>query len=206
MKPVAAGVFLVCLLAAAPAGAADLKLGGYVASSAADGAEAPLAASGLPAPDTGGMTMTFTPRGSGSFYGTAPAEGLAFEMGLDNHWASTRRLDAMGFDYDREDKDEMMVGGALLLDDVRLTGGIGRTKLFGAKADLVAAGFTYGPLSARVLLGEGEDTRVAERDIMVLSTDLKPWSWLSLQGDVAVTDQVGSERQAIGRLGVELHF
>ena len=120
VKPVAAGVFLVCLLAAAPAGAADLKLGGYVASSAADGAEAPLAASGLPAPDTGGMTMTFTPRGSGSFYGTAPAEGLAFEMGLDNHWASTRRLDAMGFDYDREDKDEMMVGGALLLDDVRL--------------------------------------------------------------------------------------
>ena len=206
MKRIFAGVSLACLLAAAPVGAAELKLGGYVASPAGD-KDASLAVKDLPGPDTGAMTMSFTPRGSGSFYGSGEsAEGLSFAMGLDSHWASTQRLDAMGFDYDREDKDEMMLGGALLLDDVRLTGGIGRTKLFGAKADLIAAGFTYGPLSARVLLGEGEDTTVAQRDIMVLSTDLKPWSWLSLQGDVAVTEQVGSDRQAIGRLGVELHF
>ncbi len=189
--------------------AAELKLGGYAVEPPAD-AGAPASAPETVAPVEPDMTLNFTPRMSGTLYNARPDggsnEGLRLAMGLDEHWTSVERMGALGFDYDRTDKDEMMLGGALVLDRLAITTGLGRTKLFGTSADLVGAGFSYGPLSARVLLGEGGPEASVERDIMMFSTDLNPYPWLSFQGDVALSEDDDEESQAVGRLGVQLRF
>ena len=191
------------------AAAAELKLGGYAAPPSAEPPAAPAVPETVP-PVEPEMTLSFTPRMSGTLYNARPdgaaGEGLRLAMGLDEHWTSVDRMGALGFDYDRANKDEMMLGGALVLDQLAITTGLGRTKLFGTSADLVGAGFSYGPLSARVLLGEGSPEAHVERDIMMFSTDLNPYPWLSFQGDVAVTDDDDQEAQAVGRLGVQMRF
>lgn len=207
MRQLLALVVSLILAQAASAAADEMRVGSFdltpapSAATAVDG----LALRG----DPEGMTLSFTPRASTALTSRDAAAApipLELSFGLDEHWGSIERLDAMGFDLDPEDNDELMVGGALMIDEIRISGGVGRTTVFGDKVDLVAAGVSVGRFETRLLLGETEPLQPVQREIMVLSTDVMTRPWLSFQGDVAITGGDEEDAEAVGRVGLRLRF
>lgn len=172
---------------------------------------------GTPAPltlNTPGLSgsvlneMGFTPRHR-SFAGLSEAGGPSFQLSVDPNYGGGLSFDPpSGFgSTDRSSVRQMMVGGALELEEVGLLGGVARTQLFGRQTDMLMAGMSYGGLRARLALGETATEVQGARDVMMLSTDLRLNRWMSLQGDLAVSERNDQQESlAVGRVGLRLRF
>lgn len=165
---------------------------------------------------TAGMTLDFTPR-----HGPGPAAGGGPGMHLDlTVRGGDGGLGRLGLgEEDRllqpggpgVGRTSMMVGGAVRWSDWSLGGAIGRTEFMGEEMDLLSASIGYGRLSAELSLGQASDYPRSRGDVMMLSTDLAAWSWLTLESDLALgTAPANTDREdgsvAAGRLGLRLNF
>jgi hypothetical protein len=172
------------------AAAADLVAGGYVGGASEAAAEADRA---------GTMSFGFTPRGSST-------ERLRFDLSAAPlEVASQPRI------ADRTASaasENFVLGGAVVWNDWTFHSTVLRMGEGGFQTELVGAGIEYGVVAARLALAETETPVGDTRSTMLLSTDLAAWSWLTLEGDLALTG--GSENQpegdAAGRLGIRLSF
>lgn len=169
-----------------------------------------------------GLTLDFTPRASGSLFGPTTAlddEGVvSFSLGLQDGYGEKLRLGTIGLgaadrlsgiDRLANDPDTtagLALGGAFSLNEWQVTGAVGRSSLLGENADLFAAGIGYGPVNARLVYGYVPRAGAAAGDLLMLSTDLAAWSWLTLEGDVAVSDSLATDPLTVGRIGVRLNF
>lgn len=169
-----------------------------------------------------GLTLDFTPRASGSLFGPSTAlddtNSMSVSLGIQEGYGQKLRLGSIGLgDQDRlprvgsfvSDDDGttgLALGGAFNLNDWQVTGSVGRASLLGESADLFAAGVGYGPVNARLVYGHVPRTGGAAADVLMLSTDLAAWSWLTLEGDVAVSDTLVDDPLTVGRIGVRLNF
>ena len=137
------------------------------------------------------------------------AEEPRLFFGIERGWADRLlRPLTSGLGSGLRDTSSLMVGGALKVADLGVLGGLGRARLFGATTDIVSAGLSYGPLRARFAFGQSNDGSGTSsvRDVMMFSTDLAAWSWLTLEGDVAFGETAEDGDSAVGRLGIKLHF
>ena len=149
-------------------------------------------------------SIGFTPRHRSSTRGLADGRHVAVRLDIASDWS---RLEYVGPAFERREQDNMMVGGALQVDELAILGAVGRASLFGETADLVTAGMAFGGLQARVSVGETDQEVQGASDVMMFSTDLRIAPWITIQGDVAVTEQTHEEEPlAMGRVGVRLRF
>lgn len=169
-----------------------------------------------------GLTLDFTPRASGSLFGPSTAgdeqRSMSISLGVQDSYGERLRLGAIGlgdsgrlsrvgsFAGEADDGTGLALGGAFNLHDWQLTGSVGRASLLGESADLFAAGIGYGPMNARLVYGHVPRTTGTAGDLLMLSTDLAAWSWLTLEGDVAVSDTLVEDPLTVGRIGVRLNF
>jgi hypothetical protein len=104
-------------------------------------------------------------------------------------------------------RSELTVGGAMHWDSWSLGGSYARGQVLGTDMDLMGANFGYGRLSAGIAYGQSTDYQTTQKDVLLLSTDLAAWSWLTLESDVAVgTDKQTESSVAAGRVGFRLNF
>jgi hypothetical protein len=215
--PILAVTVLVGLVAGGPAVAMDLVPGGYGvadpdAMQAGQGNEARVGTTGSVA----GLTFDFTPRAIGSLINpsmldpsteAAGQQPLSLTLGVQNRYAEGLRLGSVGLvEPSTEATHGLALGGAFDINDWQLTGSYGRTNLMGEAADVFAAGIGYGPMSARLVYGHVPRTTGPSGDVLMFSTDLAAWSWLTLEGDVAVSDSLAEEPLTVGRVGLRLNF
>lgn len=99
--------------------------------------------------------------------------------------------------------------------DWSVGGGFGRAQILGEDVGVMAANLSYGSLSTELAYGQSGTGQAGPRDVLMLSTDLAAWSWLTLESDLAVGAGQGSvdgERDrnsqpvAAGRFGLRLNF
>jgi len=170
----------------------------------------------------GGLTLDFTPRASGSLFGPSTAfddtRSMSVSLGIERGYGQKLRLGSIGlgdqgrllhlgdFGSDDDSTSGLALGGAFSLNEWQLTGSVGRASLLGESADLFAAGIGYGPVNARLVYGHVPRAGSAGGDLLMLSTDLAAWSWLTLEGDVAVSDTLVDDPLTVGRIGVRLNF
>ncbi len=210
---VAAGAMLLAL-GAQSAVAMDLVPGGYGVEVDGFLPATPLAMQQQFDSSTGnaGLTLDFTPRATGSLFSrpstVASEDTMSFSLGLQGAYSEQLRLDSIGVTGLSDDASEgLALGGALSFNDWQLSGSVGRANLLGSDADVFAAGLGYGRLNARLVYGNvPETTSSVGGDLLMLSTDLAAWSWLTLQGDVAVSETLTEEPLTVGRIGVRLNF
>jgi hypothetical protein len=184
------------------------------------------AAAGDDSSSSSAVLFDFTPRGADlpDLGGDSPR--LRFELGVGGQEAAPGGgLDALGLGGSagpawldetggsaEQQQPRLSLGGALLWSGWTVGGGFARTNLAGgAAADLVSATVGYGPLTASLAIGQADGPEQQSRDVLMLSTDLSAWSWLTLESDVALgdsadRDEAGGESVAVGRLGVRLNF
>lgn len=202
-------------LAGTSAAAMDLVPGGYGAEVDAFRPAAPLAMQQRQFSSSvggAGLTLDFTPRASGSLFSqpsTIDSDGTAsLSLGLRSGYADQLRLGSIGLSGPSTDPVEgLAIGGALSINQWEVSGSVGRANLLGNDADVFAAGLGYGRVNARLVYGHvPETTSGTGRDLLMLSTDLAAWSWLTLQGDVAVSETLANEPLTVGRIGVRLNF
>lgn len=214
--PILAFTALVGLAAGGPAAAMELVPGGYGvagtdASLDGSGSDESMGTTGSVA----GLTFDFTPRAIGSLINPStvdpsaePAgQPLSLTLGVQNRYAEGLRLGSVGLVEPSTDTTHgLALGGAFGISDWQLTGSYGRTNLMGEAADVFAAGVGYGPMSARLVYGHVPRTTGPSGDVLMFSTDLAAMSWLTLEGDVAVSDSLASEPLTVGRVGLRLNF
>jgi hypothetical protein len=194
--------------------AMDLVPGGYGAETGGSLPSTPLAMQQQFSSSAGnaGLTLDFTPRASGSLFSRPSAasddDTMSFSLGLQGGYSEELRLDSIGVTGLSDDASEgLALGGALSFNEWELSGSVGRANLLGSDADVFAAGLGYGRLNARLVYGHvPETTGNVGGDLLMLSTDLAAWSWLTLQGDVAVSETLADEPLTVGRIGVRLNF
>lgn len=164
---------------------------------------------------TAGLTFDFTPRNSGSLFSSGATERdrpISLSLGVQQAYGDHLRLDTIGLGGaappgSGQSLDGLAIGGAFSLNDWQVTGSMGRANLLGQEADVFSAGLGYGPVNARLVYGTLPRTATGPSgDVLMLSTDLAAWSWLTLQGDVAVSDTIASEPLTVGRIGLRLNF
>lgn len=211
-------------LGIASASAMELVAGGYGAEV---GSFAPPAALSMhvheftSSESSAGFTLDFTPRASGSLFGPSTAlddRSMSVSLGVQESYGERLRLGTIGlgaadrlsrigsFVSDTDVSSGLALGGAFNLNEWQVTGSVGRASLLGESADLFAAGIGYGPVNARLVYGHVPRTTGTTGDLLMLSTDLAAWSWLTLEGDVAVSDTLVDEPLTVGRIGVRLNF
>lgn len=200
--------------------AAGLRAGGALAG----GSEERLAAAGkasfvadafyqgLPVAE---LRFGFTPRTGGSLLvnaAEAPDASLGLQLGLAAGTGGFGRLNELGL-VPRLPSPEadtassgLVVGGALAWAGWTIGGSYSFGALPGASLDLWTGQVGYGPVTAR--LGYGQEVAVGrlERQLWLFGTDVATWSWLTLEGDVAVTAQPDREPTTVGRIGLRLNF
>jgi hypothetical protein len=236
--PVAvAAAILACVLDATSVGALELVPGGYGAGGqGAAGAQAGpgderLAFGNSDGDASAGLALDFTPRhGTGLWQGEAGAAdadpGLRFDLTIretpgamfDQLGFGTGRR-AFGDGADPAGQTGLTVGGAMRWSDWSIGGSLGRAQILGADVDLMAASFGYGRVTAEIAYGQSDTavatTATAPRDVLMLSTDLAAWSWLTLESDFALGsnpaadgDRGHQDREpvAVGRFGLRLNF
>ncbi len=205
----------------AGAQAAGLRAGGVLTG----GSEQRLAAAGrassgsavldqgLSGPE---LRFGFTPRAGGSLLvdagEAADAGSLGLQLGLAAGTAGLGRLEGLGLvprlasPGTDAATDGLAIGGALAWAGWTLGGSYTFGALSGAGLDLWTGQVGYGPVTAR--LGYGQEVAVGrlERQLWLFGTDVATWSWLTLEGDVAVTAQPDREPTTVGRLGLRLNF
>lgn len=205
----------------ADARAAGLLAGGVLAGGSEERlAAAGRASSGLGVQDQGvsgpELRFGFTPRAGGSLLLDAPEEAdrgsLGLQLGLAVGTAGLGRLDGLGLAPRQPSPgtnaagEGLAIGGALAWAGWTLGGSYTFGALAGGSLDLWTGQVGYGPVTAR--LGYGQEVAVGrlERQLWLFGTDVATWSWLTLEGDVAVTAQPDREPTTVGRLGLRLNF
>jgi hypothetical protein len=218
------GVVLACVGLIAPAHALELVPGGYgtVSETSSPDAPAPVGAgssSGVP-----GLSLEFTPRASVSPWSNSPdgdSPPLQFGLTVRASAASTAMPAASDTSHDAlrasttANPSSMTVGGAMRWSDWSVGGGLGRAHVLGEDVDLMAATLGYGRIRAEIAYGQSQPTGGVPQDVLMLSTDLAAWSWLTLESDLAVGSRSANmdgarERNrdavAAGRFGLRLNF
>lgn len=166
------------------------------------------------------VLFDFTPRGGGlpAIGGGTDAPRLRFEFGTDGGGDG---LDALGLGGSAGPSwleegapagpRRLSLGGALLWSGWSVGAGLARTDLLGGGAtDLASATVGYGALTTSLAFGQTGGAAQPSRDVLMLSTDLSAWSWLTFESDLALGDSSAADREAesvaVGRLGVRLNF
>jgi hypothetical protein len=172
------------------AAAADLVAGGYVggASESAGEGDRP-----------GTISFGFTPRGSST-------ERLRFDLSVAPLEASSQPRVVSS--ASAASSDSFILGGALVWNDWTFNSTVLQLGEGRFQTEMVGAGVEYGAVTARLALAETETPVGDSRSTMLLSTDLAAWSWLTLEGDLALTGATehSPEGDAAGRLGIRLSF
>ena len=209
---------------ASPAGAIGswdqpMQVGGYAAGSAAGAASGPSAPG---APSFGGdrdqtMIMEFTPRGGSSLLPDGGEQEPLPRMRFDMSMAATSpdRLEELGLSANRQPSwladpsrppVSLTIGGALHWSNWMVGGAFARASLLGGQADLMGPVVGYGPLVANLSIGQADRVDQQPLDVLMLSTDLAAWSWLTVESNLALGSAGDKDEVAVGRLGVRLNF
>jgi len=235
VAPVAVvAAILASVLDAPSVGALELVPGGYGAGGqGAAGATVPRDDERLAFSNgdgAAGLALDFTPRhGTGLWQGEAGAAdadpGLRFDLTIRE--TPGAMFDQLGFGTGRRTfgngtdpagQAGLTVGGAMRWSDWSIGGSLGRAQILGTDVDLMAASFGYGRVTAEIAYGQSDaaaaGTTTAPRDVLMLSTDLAAWSWLTLESDFALGSNPAADRDrgqerepvAVGRFGLRLNF
>jgi hypothetical protein len=223
---------LVCVLMAVGASrveALELVPGGYgVAPRAEVDSAAPSGGDHVAlgeAVDSSALAMDFTPRDGAGVWSRpeGASDGsplLRFDLNINGTPGAAFTPDGFGASHDdlRADRSgtaALTVGGAMHWSDWTVGGGLGRAQIMGSDIDLMSASLGYGRLTAEIAIGQSQDYTVGQpRDVLMLSTDLAAWSWLTLESNLAVGSAPSAEGDrernrdsvATGRLGLRLNF
>lgn len=220
-RPLLGVIVTVSIIAgvALPVAAGGLRTGG--AWSVPDGtsgvplrAGATMAERPLSEPD---LRLGFTPRGGASFLlelgGTDESTRLGLDLGLAPAASGLGRLDSLALlpqgrplTLGGEQEGGLSVGGALAWSDFTLGGSFSSGLVGRSELDLWSGRVGYGPLTARLAYGQAQALGGPERELWLFGTDLSARSWLTLEGDVAVTTQPDREPATSGRIGLRLNF
>lgn len=164
-----------------------------------------------------GLSLDFTPRhGAGLLAGAPEQPGPRLDLTVRG---GSTGLDRLGLGAEPSSlhpagrsggRGNLMVGGAMRWADWTLGGGIGRADFLGTDVDLLSATLGYGRLNAEIAFGQSTDYQTKPSDVLMFSTDLAAWSWLTLESDLALGSKPDAERQdhsvAVGRFGLRLNF
>jgi len=167
-----------------------------------------------PGREAAGLAVQFTPRNSLSLLFSdahSSSEPAQLRLSVTHEDASMSRFSLLGSGESQHpvaDTGALEIGGALHWSDWTVGSGYARTSLFGGDADLLSATLGYGPVEARLSYGQSERSPTDTLDVLMLSTDLAAWSWLTVETDLAVgsSQDRPDESLAVGRLGVRLNF
>lgn len=216
------GIVVTCVSPTTPVHAFDLVPGGYAAPSQPISQRDSSAMATFPDFGVSGaapnMALDFTPRSSASLWSLESADQdnngrLGFDLlitGEPNAAADRLGLGSFGatpYPTQPQRGGGLAIGGAMRWDAWSLGGSYGRAELLGADVDLMAASVGYGRINAQIAYGQSADSETTPVDVLLFSTDLAAWSWLTLESDVAVgADRAKEESVAAGRLGIRLNF
>jgi hypothetical protein len=190
---------------------------GLDAWSAAGEAAEPLALERFGASrEAAGLRLGFTPRNPLSliFGSTDEAEDASaeLELSVSRDGVQAERFAALQTGAGAVEAGAaprtLEIGGALRWADWVVGSGYTRARLFGGDADLVSATLGYGPVRAQLALGQAGGRAADDLEVLMLSTDIAAWSWLTLESDLALGagERRTDETQAVGRLGIRLSF
>lgn len=172
------------------------------------------------------MALEFTPRGSTGLWSNpkdaaAGSSGLRFDLTVSGHPGALGGLGVGAASDGVRDPGRgaapsaLTVGGAMRWSDWSVGGGLGRARVLGEDVDVMSASLGYGRISAALSYGQSDTGQGQPNDVLMLSTDLAAWSWLTLESDLAVGSRqsaVDGERArsresvAAGRFGLRLNF
>lgn len=169
---------------------------------------------GLAVPD---LRFGFTPRAGSSLLldtGEAPLGGLDLRVGLAPGDAGLARLDELGLATlgrplgapAGDTGSGLAIGGALAWSGWTIGGSYATGVLPRSELDLWTGRVGYGPVAARLGYGQEAVLGRVERELWLFGTDLAAGSWLTLEGDLAVTTQTDREPTTVGRIGLRLNF
>jgi hypothetical protein len=165
--------------------------------------------------DSASFALPFTPRNPLSLiFGQADgpgAEPAEVRLSVTRSRSQAERLASLGPAANHQPGTPartLEIGGALRWSDWTVGSGYARAPLFGGEADLLSASLGYGRVQARLAYGQADTGAADTLDVLMLSTDLAAWSWLTLESDVALGsgESRTDEAMAVGRLGVRLNF
>jgi hypothetical protein len=168
-------------------------------------------------PATGELRFGFTPRAGSSLLfeaGEQPGRGLGLEIGLGPAGAGLGRLEGLGlatlprpFGATADDAGGgLSIGGALAWSGWTVGGAYAIGATAGSQLDLWTGRVGYGPVTARLGYGQEATLGRVERELWLFGTDLVTGSWLTLEGDLAVTTRPEREPTTVGRIGLRLNF
>lgn len=214
---------LASVLTAGQAQAFELVPGGYGAPPPAAVGDGPTVTGALAFSGSNDVPQDlaldyFTPRQAiaswgGEVGGKAEQPGPRFDLTLD--LGKGTAVDRLGLSLpagtarrlQQAPGGSLAVGGAMRWADWTLGGAYARTDALGASMDLMSASVGYGRLSAELSFGQAVDAEETPLDVLMLSTDLAAWSWLTLESDLAVgADREREESVTVGRVGIRLNF
>jgi len=212
-------ILAASMLAAPGAYGAGLRVGGVLS----EGGEVVLLpelprgpAVGL-GPATGELRFGFTPRAGSNLLpeaGEQAGRGLGLEIGVAPVGAALSRLDGLGlttlprpFGAPADDSGGgLSIGGALAWSGWTVGGTYATGGVAGSQLDLWTGRVGYGPLTARLGYGQEATLGRVDRELWLFGTDLVTGSWLTLEGDLAVTTRPDREPDTVGRIGLRLNF
>jgi hypothetical protein len=117
------------------------------------------------------------------------------------------RLPVLGLAAPDADPDRLGLTGIVQHGDFFVGGAVARAESLMGSMDLIGAGVGYGAVRTWLTYGQSDDAGDGDAsEVLMLSTDLAAAPWLSVQGDLAVTDGPGSDPGTTGRIGLRLRF
>jgi hypothetical protein len=207
-------------------GALELVPGGYgaVPAELAQPPQDTVDLSGQTSPPA--LALDFTPRGGAGLWARPDASeeaGPRLRFDLTVRAGGSDAIERFGLGTSRDallansspSPTPLTVGGAMRWSDWSVGGGLGRAQILGENVDLLAATLGYGRVTAELAYGQSESVDGPPKDVLMLSTDLAAWSWLTLESDLALGSRSGTvdgERErnrepvAAGRFGLRLNF
>lgn len=207
------------LLAATSVQAAGLRAGGMLAETGElvfvpDVPRDPTPGIGLASPE---LRFGFTPRAGSTLLlesREGRSRGLDLQLGLAPAEDGFGRLGGLGLASlpaalgapSGEGASGLAIGGALAWSGWTVGGTFVTGAVSGGQLDLWTGRVGYGPVAARLGYGQEASFGRAERELWLFGTDLVTGSWLTLEGDLAVTTQPDREPTTIGRIGLRLNF
>lgn len=213
------GLVVGALVAATGAAAAELRAGGMLSAGGAvvTVPDAPPGRSVAPALDVPDLRFGFTPRAGSSLMldtGDASVGSLDLRVGVAPASAGFGRLDGLGLATlgtplgapVGDTGSGLAIGGALAWSGWTIGGSYATGVLPRSELDLWTGRVGYGPVAARLGYGQEAVLGRVERELWLFGTDLAAGSWLTLEGDLAVTTQADREPTTVGRIGLRLNF